>query len=170
MCLPVAADRAAGKHFDDSRNRGKAGSADWARTTPGWPARRRLSMWLTRRGRVFAANTPLEESKRAADRSRADRLRVGADAEKQGRQPDQWWHPAPDDAAGLAAGEQGTGPNQGSGTCIALAAVITTATVAVVRGWAAGPRLPRCRARASLSRPIWGLGYRPPSRSRSASV
>ena len=41
----------------------------------------------------------------AADRSRADRLRVPADAEKQGRQPDQRWHLAPDDAASLAAGE-----------------------------------------------------------------
>ena len=42
----------------------------------------------------------------AADRSRADRLRVLADAEKQGRQPDQRWHPAPDDAASLAAGDE----------------------------------------------------------------
>jgi hypothetical protein len=42
----------------------------------------------------------------AADGSRADRLRVPADAEKQGRQPGQRWHPAPNDAASLAAGEQ----------------------------------------------------------------
>ena len=38
---------------------------------------------------------------------RADRLRVPADAEKQGRQPDQRWYPEPDDAASLAAGEYG---------------------------------------------------------------
>jgi hypothetical protein len=46
----------------------------------------------------------------AADRSRADRLRAPADAEKQGRQADQRRHPTPGNTESLAAGENQVRP------------------------------------------------------------
>ena len=78
MCLPVAADRAAGKHLDDSRNRGKAGlSSDPAR---GRDHRRRHGSrdWRTGGLRVRAGREPALMFSRVR---RAARIQRGGGAE-----------------------------------------------------------------------------------------
>ena len=112
--------------------RGKGGlGADRSR----WPDSRRRDRSRNWRQGGRSCSRATDRSRHqsgAADRSRADRLRVHADAEKQGRQTDQRRHATPDDAVSLAAGDKH------------------------VAGEAHTPHLPsRSRGYSLLTAPVW---------------
>ena len=58
VCLPVAADRAAGKHLDDSRNRGKGGQPVWTITTPDCRGRGDAHLWRRAGAAAVPGQTP----------------------------------------------------------------------------------------------------------------